>query len=313
MIGIKGTGMASLAKAYCSCGAIVTGSDIDEEFYTDELLRSLMLVPCRGFSPENLPESCDLVVVSSAYKAAENTELLEAKRRKLTVIDYPEALAGLSAEFQTCAVAGTHGKTSICAMIDYLLSELSQPHLAVYGSVFKKASGIPELQRIDTHKGDNDKPLKLCIEACEYRGHFLAYSPDCIVLTAVSHDHPDVFSNPEDVLLMFTEFVLKLPRKGLLIFCRDDEGSCEVQRRVQEKRSDITFIPYGRKAPGHYQMHSLASTPGEVTFSFADDEHVYAIGVPGLHMALNMAGAVAAVKEYFRLFCSDEGNQADLQ
>ena len=43
MVGIKGTGMTALAQLLCSRGAIITGSDVKDVFYTDEILRNLSI------------------------------------------------------------------------------------------------------------------------------------------------------------------------------------------------------------------------------------------------------------------------------
>ena len=42
-VGIKGTGMAALVEILFHNGAIITGSDVTERFYTDEVLENLGL------------------------------------------------------------------------------------------------------------------------------------------------------------------------------------------------------------------------------------------------------------------------------
>ena len=43
MVGIKGTGMTALAQLLVSRGAVITGSDVEEVFYTDEILKKLAI------------------------------------------------------------------------------------------------------------------------------------------------------------------------------------------------------------------------------------------------------------------------------
>ena len=40
-VGIKGTGMAALVEICVSRGAIVTGTDVPDHFYTDEILKKI--------------------------------------------------------------------------------------------------------------------------------------------------------------------------------------------------------------------------------------------------------------------------------
>lgn len=39
-VGIKGTGMAALAELFFRRGSLVTGSDVSEQFYTDQIGRA---------------------------------------------------------------------------------------------------------------------------------------------------------------------------------------------------------------------------------------------------------------------------------
>ena len=92
MIGIKGTGMAALTELLVSRGALVTGSDVPEEFYTDTILNAIGIRPMTPFSRDNLPRDTQLVIHSSAYSRKNNPELIAADERKLPVLEYTEAL-----------------------------------------------------------------------------------------------------------------------------------------------------------------------------------------------------------------------------
>ena len=73
-IGIKGTGMTALAEIFLSKGAIVSGSDTIEKFYTDKILDSLKIPFSEGFSEINIPSKIDFVVHSAAYSIENNVE-----------------------------------------------------------------------------------------------------------------------------------------------------------------------------------------------------------------------------------------------
>ena len=55
LVGIKGTGMSALAEVLVRRGARITGSDVAEVFYTDELLQAIDVSPKIGFAPEHIP------------------------------------------------------------------------------------------------------------------------------------------------------------------------------------------------------------------------------------------------------------------
>ena len=62
MIGIKGAGMAALAQIFVHQGKRITGSDTDEVFFTDSILKMLRIPVREGFSPENVPSDAEVVV-----------------------------------------------------------------------------------------------------------------------------------------------------------------------------------------------------------------------------------------------------------
>ena len=95
MVGAKGTGMAALAEILTSRGALLSGSDVADVFYTDAILEALGVSMHVGFDSSLLPTDAALVVHSAAYARDVNPELLEASRRGLAILSYPEALGAL--------------------------------------------------------------------------------------------------------------------------------------------------------------------------------------------------------------------------
>ena len=72
-VGIKGTGMAALVEIFFKNGAIITGSDVSEHFYTDEILQKLGL-KALPFDEKNITDSVQFVVYSSAYNLQKNPD-----------------------------------------------------------------------------------------------------------------------------------------------------------------------------------------------------------------------------------------------
>ncbi|GAB1455510.1 hypothetical protein MASR2M48_08170 [Spirochaetota bacterium] len=67
LVGAKGTGVCALAELLVGAGAIVSGSDVLDSFYTDEVLAALG-VPVYPFSADTIVPGIELVIYSAAYR-----------------------------------------------------------------------------------------------------------------------------------------------------------------------------------------------------------------------------------------------------
>jgi UDP-N-acetylmuramate--alanine ligase len=92
LIGIKGTGMSALAELLLSEGASVSGSDVEERFYTDEILEKNAIPVHQGFDPANVPAEADLVIYSPAYDPATHPELIRTRELGHRMLEYTAAL-----------------------------------------------------------------------------------------------------------------------------------------------------------------------------------------------------------------------------
>lgn len=289
-VGIKGSGMAALVELMTAAGAVVTGSDSPEQFFTDALLKGIGVTPMAGFAAAHLPRECDLVVYSAAYDPTVNPELIEAARRGLRCLEYPQALGELSAGQPSLAVAGTHGKTTVTGMAAVMMQQLQLPGQAILGSL------VPALDNHATYLGGG---RFLAAETCEYRRHFLHYHPRWIILTNVEADHLDYYRDEEDVRSAFSQFCEKLPPGGGLIYCVDDPGAAAVARNTAVRRPDLQVVPYGMNAGGAYRVLPEEGVPGHFTLAGLNGE--FRLQVPGRHNMLNAAAVIAALQ----LICDD--------
>lgn len=286
-VGIKGTGMTALAEIFRSRGAIVTGSDVDDKFYTDVILNEMGIPVFSGFSAENLPESTALLVHSAAYSPDTNPEIIEAKKRNISILTYPEALGILSRESPAAAVSGVHGKTTTTAIVGTLIKELEFPASVLTGSAASNFNGRSTMVLGDKY---------FVAETCEYKRNFLNYSPDYLVITSVEADHLDYYRDYEDVLSAFIEYAQRLPGNGKLIYCADDAGALEAVEKIRNLRGDLSFYPYGFTADGDFKISSHRLEPGRQFFrinKFGSRE--FEIKVPGTHNVLNSTAAAALI------------------
>ena len=103
-VGIKGTGMTALVEILKKRGALITGSDVAERFYTDAVLEKLG-IRAQAFSEKNITGDIDYVIYSSAYNPEKNPDLIEARSRTIPCLLYTEALGEVSAQSYSAAVS----------------------------------------------------------------------------------------------------------------------------------------------------------------------------------------------------------------
>jgi UDP-N-acetylmuramate--alanine ligase len=276
--------MAALAEILAARGARLSGSDVPEVFYTDAILRELGVPVAIGFQASRIDETIDLVVHSAAYARDSNPELVEALRRGISVLSYPEALGQLSAGADSSGIAGVHGKTTTTAMAGAIIADLGLPATILAGSAVAGFGGRSTLRKGDTY---------FVAETCEYRRHFLFFHPRRIVITSIESDHQDYYPHYEDILAAFVEYIHLLPRGGELIYCADDPGAVQAAESARQDRSDLKMTAYGRRADGPYRLLGYAVHDGCAIFRLAGFDHDFSLHVPGEHLALDATAALA--------------------
>lgn len=287
MVGIKGTGMTALAELLLSLGASVSGSDVEEEFYTDRILSELGVRVAARFDEERLPDALDLVIYSAAYDPDTNPQLRAARRRALPLMSFPEALGAFSRRLPSVAVSGVHGKTTTTAMVGTLVRRLGLDGSVLVGSGVSSFGGRSTLVQGDRF---------FVAETCEYRRHFLHFSPSVLLITSVEADHLDYFSGYADVRDAFVTFGERLAQEGTLVFCADDAGARETAAEIQRRRPDLSLISYGRSPDAAVRITEVREEPGRTTFRLAGVDVPFALPLPGAHNALNATAAFTVIR-----------------
>ncbi|NNM67547.1 MAG: UDP-N-acetylmuramate--L-alanine ligase [Spirochaetales bacterium] len=299
MVGIKGTGMAALAELLVDQGVRLTGSDVAEKFFTDEILTALQISPAEGFDARHVPTDAEMVIYSSAYNPQVNPELVHARERGLPLLNYTQALGAFSARFTqpggAAGISGVHGKTTTTAMAGVVARALRLSASVLAGSI------VPDFgERATLRLGSR----WFIAETCEYQRHFLDFHPSTILCTSVELDHTDYFHDKADIASAFVEYAQKLPRGGTLIYCADEAGAAELARSVEKMRPDVERIAYGFEAASLFRITQLSLRPGMAEFTLQGWRTPFALAIPGRHNVLNAAGALALI---FSLFKSEQG------
>ena len=119
VVGIGGPGMSALARVLHEMGHRITGSDIRESSVIVDLRRSGIDVRI-GHSVENLGDAEILTFPTGLPEG--NVEVAAARRSGVPVVHRSVMLAAVCATGRSVAVAGTHGKTTTCALLVHILS-----------------------------------------------------------------------------------------------------------------------------------------------------------------------------------------------
>lgn len=217
-IGIGGTGMSALAGICLSYGYSVTGSDLVPNENT-ERLEKLGAKVYFYHSGKNVADS-DIVVFSSAIRP-DNEELVAAVKAGRCVLERHKFLGVLFNCFEeSIAVAGSHGKTTACGMLSYILLEADfDPQILIGGN-------------LDLIEGNFKKGKRCCLaEACEYRRNFLALKPLIPVILNIEKDHMDYFKDEDDLADAYLAFAKG--GRGTCVINGDDPGCRKVIPHVK--------------------------------------------------------------------------------
>lgn len=213
MIGIKGVGMTMLAQYFSGQGVEVTGSDINETFMTDEVLKKSGIKVLEGFSVDNIPNDVDFIVYSTAYNKNTNVEVERIENSDTKTYTYAEALGEVFNSKHGIAVCGSHGKTTTSAWLGYVLDKSGvKPNVMV-------GAQVPQFDGNILISDSN----YLIIEADEYQNKLKSFNPRAVLLNNIDYDHPDYFRTQEAYNQVFVDFISRIPKNGFLITNFDDE------------------------------------------------------------------------------------------
>jgi UDP-N-acetylmuramate--alanine ligase len=278
-IGIGGIGMSGIAEILLTMGYPVSGSDLRRSPATDRL-ESMGARIFEGHAALNAAAS-DVVVTSSAVSKT-NPEVVEARARKIPVIQRAEMLAELMRLKYGIAVAGMHGKTTTTSMTAAVLAGGGLDPTVVVGG---RVNALGSNARLGNSQ-------YLVAEADESDRSFLKLSPILAIITNLDREHMDCYRDLADVESAFVEFMDKLPFYGASTVCIDNAMLRAILPRVRRK-----LYTYGESADADFRLQVLAKEPHchatfEVNFKglLLGPFHLH---VPGRHNILNATAAIA--------------------
>jgi len=224
-IGIGGIGISALARYFLAQNWLISGSDAFKSPETEEIRKDGINVKI-GHKKSNISRDLDLVIYSQAIPS-DNPEILYAKRLKIPLKTYPEALGELTKKYKTLAVAGSHGKSTTTALLSLIFLEAKLDPTVIIGTKLKE------------FKGKNfrlGKSKYLIIEADEYKDSFLNYYPQGAIVTNVDREHLDHYKNFGNVKKGFLNFMGNLQPEGILVLNKDDKPLASLANKFKNKR-----------------------------------------------------------------------------
>lgn len=254
-VGIGGAGMSGLALIAHTLGATVTGSDRVDTPYMGPL-REVGIEPRIGYTARNVPAGAEVVYSSAAL--SENPE------RGPGELHRSQLLAQLAALKKCIAVAGTHGKTTTTSMIVHTLRGCGLDPAYVIGGTLRSTG-------LNAAWGAGEW---IVIEADESDRSLLNYQPEIAVLTNAELDHHSTYSSRLDIERTFAEFTGK------------------ARYAVVWDRPELLAIASGAQTTVPYDAVEPVLTPAGARLRWRGRE--VELAVPGLHNAVNAAGALTA-------------------
>lgn len=275
-IAIGGSAMHNLALALHHKGMQVTGSDDTIFEPSKSRLNAAGLLPTHfGWFPEKITKNLDAVVLGMHAKQ-ENPELLKAQELGLKIYSYPEFLYEQSKHKTRVVIGGSHGKTTITAMILHVLN---------YHDIEVDYMVGAQLEGFDVMVKLTDDADFMVLEGDEYlsspidrRPKFHLYQPNIALLSGIAWDHINVFPTFENYLDQFKIFVESITVGGSISYNTED---INVKSIVEDSENPIRKFPY--QTPAH-------TIDAGVTY-LETEEGPLPLEVFGAHNLNNLAGS----------------------
>ena len=219
LIAIGGSAMHNLALALHHKGFEVSGSDDAIFEPSKSRLDAYGLLPKKmGWFADKIHDGLDAIILGM-HARIDNPELIRAQELNIPIYSYPEYIFNQSMDKKRVVIGGSHGKTSITAMVLHVLHHFKINCDYMVGA---KLDGFDTMVKLTS-----DAPI-IILEGDEYlsspidrRPKFHWYKPHIAILSGIAWDHINVFPTFENYIDQFRIF--KNDVKDVLFYCNDDK------------------------------------------------------------------------------------------
>ncbi len=287
--------MHNMAIAMKLKGNNVTGSDDEINEPSRSRLNKHGLLPDQmGWYPDKITADIDEVILGM-HAREDNPELIRARQLGLRIFSYPEYLYEQSKDKTRIVIGGSHGKTSITAMILHVMKHCNVETDYMVGA---------QLEGFETMVKITSEAKYIVLEGDEYlaspidrRPKFHLYHPNIALLSGIAWDHINVFPTFEIYVEQFRKFIdlieprirgehggegFEQPRShgehGVLVYCEEDSVLKSI---APQHGNDIDRKPYG--VPQHVIRNG-------VTYLLREEKEIPLL-IFGEHNLMNLTGA----------------------
>jgi UDP-N-acetylmuramate--alanine ligase len=267
--------MRGLARVLVDGGWTVTGSDRDTA-----AVAALASLGVRVHPESDLePVAGAALVIHSSALPPDHPALRAASAAGVPAWKRARALGALVNERRLVAVAGTHGKTTVSAMLGLALEAAGRDPLVFVGGHVAAWEG-------NARPGAGGEAV---VEADEYDRSFLELDPSLAVVTSVEPEHLECYGGEEELREAFARFARRAEHRDGALVCVDDAGGRDLARRLGGCPT------YGFGPEADYRVEVVATGSGGQTCRLWTPEwsFPFELGTPGDHNAQNAAAALA--------------------
>lgn len=287
-IGIGGTGMGALAGLFHEQGYRVTGSDKGIYPPMSDFLARRNIRTLEGYAADNLTARPDLVVVGNVI-TGDNPEAVCVMDSGIPYVTMPQALSTFFVRNRkTIVVTGTHGKTTVSAMIAWVLHEAGLDPGFFIGGILKNFHSNARVGSGNYFVIEGDEYDTAFFEKTP---KFLHYRPHIGILTSCEFDHADIYRSLTEISDQFLAFTKLVPPTGYLLGFMGDE---RVRRILGTANGWSERYDISGDADWHAEV--LYDSGNGLTGIIRHNERVVASGtlpIVGRHNLLNATAAVA--------------------
>ena len=266
-IGIKGSGMSTLAQILYDLGNSVSGYDDHKGYkFTQKGIDDRNIKIYYGHDHDIDKDT--IVTYSVAFKP-DHPEMIRVRELGLTVKPYSEIMGDVIDMFESIGVSGTHGKTTTSSIIRHILEH------SVGCNYFIGAG--------DGHATKDNKYF--VVESDEFNKHFLHYKPTYSIITYIEEEHMECYKDLDDIKESFTKFANQT--KDLVIANGDLEN-------IRSLKIDKTLY-YGFNDNNDIVIKDAITTDKGSMFKLYDCDNLigeFYIPLYGMHNVMNATAAI---------------------
>lgn len=272
-IGIKGTGMSTLAQILNDLGNEVSGYDDATGYKFTQKGLEERNIPIYYDHEHNIDP--DTIVTYSVAFSEDHPEMQRVKRLGLKIVKYNELMGEIINLFKSIGVSGTHGKTTTSSLIKHILED-------TVGCNYFIGAG-------DGYAVNDNEYF--VVESDEFNRHFLAYHPMYSVITNIEEEHMECYKDIDDIRNSFEKFANQTMK---LVVANGDNIE------VKKINYNTKVIFYGYSFNNDVVIKNLKLDEDGSRFDIYIKEELYGsfeVALYGKHMVSDVCAAIIMCKE----------------